>query len=396
MIKRTRRATVSAMTLAAALAAAGSMTAAATPAAADEELADLKAKVADLEKRIEAREAAAYVKPGKNVVSLEVSGQVNKMFLYADDGDQGRGFIADNDESSTRVRWVGKAKMDDVTAGARVEVQFESNSSADITIDQDRAVGTNNFTERKLEIWFKHADLGQLSLGQGDTASNGVAEEDLSGTVLTGDSAAASLGESFAFVLDGTSTPSGTTVGDVLDNQDGLSRQDRIRYDTPSLAGFQLSTSFIDGDDWDVAARYGREFDGFEVAVAAAFWDTQSLEGYGGSGSVLAPFGTNLTLAYTVEERDAAGSNETSFYYAKLGQQLDVTSLGTTALAIDVAHTEDQDGVGNEGMTYGFGAVQKIKSLSTEAYFGVRRFEADLAADVEAVDIVFAGARVKF
>jgi len=41
--------------------------------------------------------------------------------------------------------------------------------------------GPNNFTERKLEIYFDSKRLGRLWLGQGDTASNGTSEVDLSG-----------------------------------------------------------------------------------------------------------------------------------------------------------------------------------------------------------------------
>jgi len=39
--------------------------------------------------------------------------------------------------------------------------------------------GPNNFTERKLEIYFDSKRLGRLWLGQGDTASNGTSEVDL-------------------------------------------------------------------------------------------------------------------------------------------------------------------------------------------------------------------------
>ena len=54
-----------------------------------------------------------------------------------------------------------------------IEVQFESNSSADGSQDDTRGVGSNSFTERKIEIFANHKRFGQLWLGQGDTASNG-------------------------------------------------------------------------------------------------------------------------------------------------------------------------------------------------------------------------------
>ena len=135
---------------------------------------------------VQAAEPAApskMAKSGKDNVSLSVYGQVNRMALYADDGKDSRLLHADNDASSTRVGFKGKAKLDDEwSAGATIEVQIESNSSAKVTMDQDtKAEDAKNFPERKLEVWFKSKELGKLSLGQGSTASDGTIEEDLSG-----------------------------------------------------------------------------------------------------------------------------------------------------------------------------------------------------------------------
>ena len=64
-----------------------------------------------------------------------------------------------------------------------------------------------------------------------------------------------------------------------------LSRDDRLRYDTPSFAGFMLSTSWVDGDELDVALRYGREFNGTEVAAAPSYWDAGPTDGKTGFSS---------------------------------------------------------------------------------------------------------------
>jgi predicted porin len=349
------------------------------------------------------------VSSGNDKVSLEVSGQVNRLVLYADDGDQARFFHADNDESSTRVRFKGKAKLnDDISAGALIEVQMESNSTADVTIDQNKSViASNSFTERKLEVFFESKMLGKLSIGQGDTASNGSTEVDLSGTGVIGLADNSALASSIAFVLSGTQgTSSGVTVGNVLNNQDGLSRDDRLRYDTPTFVGARLSTSWIDGDEWDVALRYGREFNGTEVALALAYWDaatTDDLDGYGGSASVLLPFGTNLTGAYSMQDIDlvaapnAQAGLDSGFWYAKLGQQLDLTSLGKTSLAIDYSESDDQNADGTEAMAYGFMAVQKISEIGAEIYGTVRQYDVDIpAVSTEEVTIGAAGARIKF
>ncbi len=78
------------------------------------------------------------VTSGKDKVSLSVYGQVNRMLLNASDGSDSRLFHADNDMSSTRVGFKGKAKMDGGwSAGTTIEAQMESNSSAKVHLGDD-------------------------------------------------------------------------------------------------------------------------------------------------------------------------------------------------------------------------------------------------------------------
>ncbi|MDA0231325.1 MAG: porin [Proteobacteria bacterium] len=400
----------------------------AAPAAADD-LSDIKAENAALKNQIESlardlqelrddvhqnEQAVAAVKAesyaagptvtsGQANTSLSISGQLSRMVFYADDGNQARWFQADNDMASTRLRFAGKTKMDeDWTAGMLIEAEFASNSTADVTIDQNTSViASNSFTERKLELWFNNAKLGKLYLGQGSTASDGSVEVDLSGTGAISSSGFSSLGSSLLFRLSGTGgTSSGVTVDDLFDTQDGLSRDDRVRYDSPTFAGVKLSTSWVDGDEWDVAARYGREFDGYEVALATSYWDaspTAQKTGLGFSGSVKAPFGTSLTGSYSVEDLEAAGRDDEQFWYVKLGHDFELTEIGGTAVSIDYAETENAGGSNREGTFYSIAAVQKIDKLSTQFYATVGMFEADIpAVQTEDITIGGVGALMKF
>ena len=92
-------------------------------------------------KMMEMEEPAAppkMVTSGKDGVSLSVYGQVNRMLLNASDGSESRLFHADNDMSSTRVGFKGKAKMDGGwSAGTTIEAQMESNSSAKVHLGDD-------------------------------------------------------------------------------------------------------------------------------------------------------------------------------------------------------------------------------------------------------------------
>jgi len=400
----------------------------AAPAAADD-ISDLKAENSALKEQIESlardlqklrdavhqnEQAVAAVKSesygsgsvvtsGNENISLSISGQVSRMVFYADDGDQSRWFQADNDIASTRLRFAGAARLDeDWTAGMLIETEFASNSSADVTIDQNTSViASNSFTERKLEVWFNNAKMGKFFLGQGSTASDGSVEQDLSGTDAIASSGFASLGGSLAFRLSGTrGATSGVTVADLFSTQDGLGRDDRIRYDSPTIAGAKLSTSWVDGDEWDVAARYGRQFDGYEVALATSYWDaspTAQKTGFGLSGALKAPFGSSLSASYSSEDLEAAGRDDEQFWYVKLGHDFELTDIGGTSVSIDYAETENQSVSNSSGTFYGLAAVQSVDKLSTELYATIGMYEANIpAVQTEDITIGGFGALVKF
>ena len=313
------------------------------------------------------------IRSGRKDTSLSISGQVNRMVFYADDGDQARWFHADNDKSSTRLRLVGKSALDgDWSAGTNIEVQFESNSTGDVTIRQNTAVAaSNSFTERKLELWFANAQLGKLTLGQGPTASDGSVEEDLSGTTVITNASFADLGGSLAFRVSGTrGTSTGVTVGGLLSSQGGLSRDDRIRYDSPTLGGAKLSTSWVDGDEWDVALRYGREFNGTELALAGG---------------------------YSVEDLEANGREDEEFWQVKLGHDFKITDIGGTAVSLTYAQTDNAGATNREGTYVGLAAVQNVAKVGAEIYALFGQFDADLPGVVtEDITVGGIGARVKF
>ncbi|HBC53269.1 MAG TPA: hypothetical protein DCZ06_03310, partial [Alphaproteobacteria bacterium] len=221
------------------------------------------------------------------------------------------------DNSSTRVRFQGKAKLNENwTAGTTIEVQIESNSSGAVNQFADNGVGAGGFTERKLEVWFD-GPWGKVSLGQGDTASNGTSEADLSGTTVVASSDIKDMAGGLAFVNsttglfctdvngDGLCTGAdtlNTTIAGAFSNLDGLSRDDRIRYDTPEFGGFQLSTSAVAGGEADIALRYAAKMGDFKLKAAAAYSDPSSTSGgtdslINGSISVAHKSGGSLTFA---------------------------------------------------------------------------------------------------
>ena len=349
-------------------------------------------------------------------IALTVSGQVNRAFLYADNGVVDDFFFVDNDNSSTRLRFRAIGRINcDLKVGAQVEVQFESNTSSGIRFKQSGQAGANNFTERKLEVWFDSETWGRLWLGQGDTASNGISEIDLSKTGVIAYSGI----EDFA---GGLEFENGVRIRSVFDNFDGLSRVDRVRYDTPTIAGFQLSSSWTEDNEWDIALRYAQKFNGHKFAAGVAYYDGERGQGfccdYGihGSASILFSNGFNLTFAAAMQDGlNSPNDRKAYMYYGKAGWILDLIDWGYTAIAADVAYNRNVNAAGDEAWSYGAYVVQKIDWVGTELYAGVRVHTLDhggvvtgpvagtnflnqinATSDPDDVVAVMTGARVKF
>jgi predicted porin len=317
--------------------------------------------------------------------------------MWADDGQVDNVFHVDNDASSTRLRVIGETDVSDgLTAGVAIEVQFESNSSARVNID-DETEGDDNFTKRRLEVYFDNKQYGKLWMGQGWTASEGTSEVDLSGTDMAGYSDMSVLAGSIKF-REISGMLSETDVGDAFNNFDGQGRNDRLRYDTPTFGGFTVSASVIEEDAWDTAIRYAADYGGTKVAGALAYSEPESStvdNQVNGSVSVRLQGGLNFTLA--AGERDLVSGTDPSFYYVKLGYQTRIIDAGTTSFSVDYNRSDDNFQDGDEATAFGLQMVQKFDAWSTEAYLGWRTYELDrLSADLQDVDAVIAGARVKF
>jgi predicted porin len=338
-------------------------------------------------------------------VKLSIEGQVNRALLAYDDGNKQDVRHVDNDASSTRLGFKGSVQAsDDLKLGANVEVQFESNSTTDVNQADNTAGGTNNFTERKLEIYASSKRFGTVTMGQGSTASDGMAEADLSGTDLVGSSAVENSAAGLSFATTGTGAITGNpTVANAFTNLDGLSRDDRLRYDTPNFRGVVLSTSVVDGGEWDIAATYSASYASFEVDSKIGFANQSGTRTFpekifGGSLSVLHKSGVNLTGAAGSGDDSDSTRDAQNFWYGKLGYSADgVFRFGSTHLSVDYGQYNDFAANNDEASTYGLQFVQTISEWGTDLYAGYRRYDLDRrGSSFDAIDTLLAGARVKF
>jgi hypothetical protein len=347
----------------------------------------------------------AVVSSSGDKVGVKLYGQVNRAFLYSDDGNSAGYYFVDNDHSSSRMGLLASVMVnDDVTVGSKMEFEYQQNPSNLVNQNNKHNVGGDSFDDRHIEAYVKSQKFGTLSLGKGDTASNNISEIDLSGTAVIGYSDPNVFSGGIIFYDNNAGSLSNVKVSDVFNNFDGLSRDDRIRYDSPVFSGFMASTSATSGDGGDLALRYNSKLGDFKIAAGVAWANPNNEDGpadvdsqLSGSASILHSSGFNLTLTAGQLDYDLSGRDAPTFYYAKLGYRKGFFSVGESRFSIDYAANYDVNQNNDEAKSFGLQFVQDFSKWGTEYYLGYRNYDLDRSGeDFDSINSVMSGLRVKF
>lgn len=336
---------------------------------------------------------------GQERVKLIISGQVNRAMNVANDGNGTKAYFVDNDASNSRVRFVGTAEAtDDLTLGTRIEVAVAPDESGRVSQD-DESPG-DFFDQRWAEISLRSKRFGMVSLGKGDTASNNSSEVDLSRTDVVQYASIADIAGGLQF-RDSDDNLTGIRISDAFQDEDGLGRQSRLRYDTPTWRGFYLAASVVSDQRRDASLWWSGQGYGLKAAGAFAVSDPNEDNTdlrYDGSFSALhGKTGLNLTLSGGHLQRDDGG--DATNFYAKAGWIARFFSLGETAFGIDYTRSTNLPGNSYDGNSVGAAAVQQFDEYGAEVYTQIRNYS--LSNDNEppsTQDILVGtlGARVKF
>lgn len=335
--------------------------------------------------------SAAPTTEGPNGGSFDYYGHLNFSGISFDDGQETTGVFADNGGSTSRIGFNIFQPMGDANT---FRFRFESNLGFASTpgFDNDPATDDPTWDWRKTNLrivdFIFGGDWGTLSIGQGSTASDGVASGDLSGTFLSGVSVSIPDPVGGFIFRRTTGDLSGIRIGDTFTPFDGNGRKGRIRYDSPEVSGFKFSLSYgeeilRDGADetfQDVALRYRGELgDGAILEAAIAYFEEDrsgtEADGVSGSVSLLLESGLNFTLA-------AGQKGDPSYVYGKVGYiTTDLVQGEKTAFAVDYFDGSDYALAGgatrSSSSSWGIGVVQTWSDLSVEAYLGYRSYSYD-------------------
>ena len=249
----------------------------------------------DLEERIAELEATTARK-GNRKVSLEVSGQVNEAVIWWDDGVESNAGVYTNDNSRTRFRFKGDAKIaDGWKAGFLLEVGIRSANSkrfdqVDVNgcsspVPPQTTQASSCGLDLRHSVWYIDSKkYGRVWVGLTGGASESVTEVNLAATkdiLKYSDIEDTGLGlftRSGSLELANRSSTSGRTglewrqlIRGGGDQPGEGKRFDMIRYDTPEIAGFKGTVNFGEDDAWEAGLRYEGEFNGVKLAAAIAY-----------------------------------------------------------------------------------------------------------------------------
>lgn len=366
---------------------------------------------ADLEDRIAELEATAARK-GNRAVSVTVTGYLSKQIMFWDDGVERNAYVTDmGPTQASNFRFMGNAKIAPGWSSGYV-IRIQDLTSNPMLLDQSTSAAGSG-PNIQMTYWYLSSEqLGKIAVGKNAMASKSAAMfTDLSGTQVIANYV---LFDGNAFFLRQGGQLLTLRWGDFgycYSQQrpwggdcDGVV-MDGVRYDSPTIAGFSLSASYGEDDNWEVAGRYQGDVAGFKVALGVGYSvNTDEMipavsldkdSSFFQAGGYFQHLATGLFLhaIYGAENnhdaetiRGGLTEPDSHQWYLKGGIRRQWLPLGHTIVYGEYAEYVDQlspaalnaGATGSEFSRWGFGAVQEIDAASMSAWIRYRRQDVDI------------------
>ena len=368
-------------------------------------------------KKKDPSKAPKVVSSGKKM-KLKLYGQIARTASITDDG-HGTGY--ENSENGSTTSRMGIKAAGKINNDLKLKLRYEWNMrSAHENNQQDNIASDNDFDIRHADIIFSHKRLGTLFFGRGDGPGNSSSQTDLSGTGTGGLGGGEHWDFQNARFIETTTSANGgdratTRVGRVFTNMDATSRANRIRYDTPSIYGFQFRAGVVDQSGYEFALWYkgkvaGMKLKGavnyshnkqgvFPASVRTGVTGTNTeISVINGSVSVLTPWGIGASAAAGTSDRDRStelnaftDGDQPFFWWACLFYRAKFFELGETRFRYGFQTTVDNQMEGDIGQAHGFTIVQQIKSTGSDLFAGYRHVsvDRDVAGGTSAAEVDF-------
>ena len=216
-------------------------------------------------------------------VDFTISGHINRALFITDNDAGTSGKVKDNGSSGTRIRVTGSSEME--TGGsAGVNLEYSAGSSLGL---------------RYGEVWYG-GEFGKVSVGQGDQGGEG---SSYAGSAATGvwighgmdKSTLTKDADEPAVAVSGAPPLKGTLSNYFGSLDGGAGRNERIRYDTPTVGPISAAVSVGNGDQASASIALSQDIAGtaFSAKVGTVQWP-------GDKGTLSASAGVTLPAGIMV------------------------------------------------------------------------------------------------
>ena len=335
-------------------------------------------------KLLAAAVAGAIAPMVAQALDVGVSGHVNRMIRFADNGEGSDVQHLDHTASRSAFRFKAEGElMDGISAGAHIESGFASNRGYLNDVDnEDSGAGNDDF--RFSYIYFSGA-FGKVTLGHAAIAGDGLMYQSHSGAWMGTEFGTDSNSGISVQASDGSSA--GTVGGYFSNGALGPGRANILRYDTPSIGPITVQASFNkDGAKdhmWNFGGTLSSDFSGASLLGGVVYSD----DALGISGGVAFEQGTSVNFAWGQDDND---NRDYEVVYANVAH-----SWGNTSVALQ--YQSASDAAGMDGQNIGLGVNQSLGS-GVDVYAGFNNYSFDDATDrdLEDVNSFHVGSRVRF
>ena len=355
---------------------------------------------------------AGTVSGSNDTASVTLSGHFNYGVLMLSDGEATKVVSANNANSETSARIVATGKVNEaVSVSGVMEWGFGSNNSNTMSPCNSAVttatpeVGTDStFTERNTYVKFTHKTLGALTVGHDSDIMDGVTEQNMTGAtdIIYGGNTGIGNGILLRTSTSSSAVPaSATTVGAFIASVGNGGRQDVIKYQTPSFAGFSGGASFHANQSSGYAVTWGGKMGGFDIGASYGY----TLQGGSGSnlddahGASIAighDSGLNLRVSGGVANKTASNVDHQWNFSVGGGYKADLISTGKTNFAFDWGRYENITTDADKMDMFAIG-VEQDTAAGVQFYLGYQLFMAEQGAvEYDNASTVMAGTKVYF
>ena len=308
---------------------------------------------------------AGAVNATNSKIALTIGGRVHKSLTHADDGVRDALFFTDGLDANTEMWWAGSAKLTETVTMGAFQRWDVANQNGGYSFGSTTGAATNESTTETGKysyVYFKHASMGTLTMGDAEPGANGAYEQD-GGGFIGGPGAIASGMD----VTSGTSAFAGAEVSDFMDMLDpGSDGNNRLVYSSPEMGGFSFAGDVEQDGGGSIGVYYSGSIGGMSASLGLGTeWNGSADSSMGGGILLEHSSGLHASVNHYKYDLDVETTTATDYdgTTVAVGYKSSLNSFGETNIAVRYHETDDATGDGDEGESVSFGVTQDLDSV---------------------------------